>query len=65
MELIRTPENWDELTEIIRDMRGTEADLARAAIMAYHLGNKDGWNNAHNELVEIVKLHRTEPLGER
>lgn len=62
MELIRTPDNWDELTAIIRDMRGTQADLSRVAIMAYQLGNKDGWKNAHNELVEIVKLHKTGPL---
>ena len=62
MELIRTPKNWDELTAIIRDMRGTQADLSRAAIMAYQLGSKDGWKDAHNRLVETIKLHKTGPL---
>ena len=41
MELVRTPDNWDELTDIVRDMRGTQADLARVAIMAYQLGYRD------------------------
>lgn len=45
MELIRTPKDWDELTEIIRDMRGSESDLARVAIMAYQLGQKTKENN--------------------
>ena len=62
MELIRTPDNMEELYNMLADMRGTQADLARVAVMAYQLGNKDGWKNAHNELVEIVKLHKTGPL---
>ena len=41
MKLIRTPKDWNELTEIIRDMRGSESDLARVAIMAYQLGHRD------------------------
>lgn len=42
MELIRTPKDWHELAELIRDMRGTQADLSRVAIMAYQLGHSDG-----------------------
>ena len=42
MELIRTPKDWDQLTELIRDMRGSQSDLARVAIMAYQLGYHDG-----------------------
>ena len=42
MELIRTPKDWDQLTGIIRDMRGSQSDLARVAIMAYQLGYDDG-----------------------
>ena len=41
MELIRTPKDWDELTQITRDMRGSQSDLARVAIMAYQLGHHD------------------------
>ena len=40
MELIRTPKDWSELAELIRDMRGTQADLSRVAIMAYQLGHR-------------------------
>jgi len=38
MELVRTPKDWDELNELIKDMRGSQSDLARVAIMAYKFG---------------------------
>ena len=41
MELVRTPKDWDELYKLIEDMRGTQADLARVAIMAYKLARLD------------------------
>lgn len=46
MELIRTPKDMDELYELIGDMRGTQADLARVAIMAQKLGFVEGWDAA-------------------
>ena len=42
MELIRTPKNMDELYKLIEDMRGSQADLARVAIMAYKFGYREG-----------------------
>ena len=62
MELIRTPKDMEELYELIDDMRGTEADLCRVAMMGFQLGHKTGWKHAHNELVEMIKLHQTGPL---
>lgn len=38
MELIRTPRDMEELYELIGDMRGTQADLARVALMGFQLG---------------------------
>ena len=46
MELIRTPKDMDELYELIEDMRGSQADLARVAIMAQKLGFAEGWDAA-------------------
>jgi len=62
MELIRTPKDMDELNDLIKDMRGSQSDLARVAIMAYQIGNKEGWKNTHDELVNMIKLHKTGPL---
>lgn len=62
MELIRTPKDMEELYELIEDMRGTQADLARTALMGFQIGHRAGWKNAHDELVEIIKLHKTGPL---
>lgn len=42
MELVRTPKDWDELNGLIVDMRGSQSDLARVAIMAYKLGYREG-----------------------
>ena len=41
MELVRTPLDMDELHDLIKDMRGSQSDLARVAIMAYQLGHRD------------------------
>jgi len=49
MELIRTPKDWDELNELIKNMRGSESDLARIAIMAYQLGDKLGYNKGYHD----------------
>ena len=57
MELIRTPKDWNELTEIIRDMRGSESDLARVAIMAYQLGNRDGSECRYSTEVDKLRRH--------
>jgi hypothetical protein len=42
MELIRMPKDMDELYDMIVDMRGSQADLARVAIMARQLGFAEG-----------------------
>tara|TARA_Y100000401_G_C8317109_1_gene223168 strand:+ start:248 stop:487 length:240 start_codon:yes stop_codon:yes gene_type:complete len=42
MELIRTPKDMDELFELIEDMRGSQSDLARVAIMAQSIGFDQG-----------------------
>lgn len=55
----------DELTAMLPDMRGSQADLAQVAIMAQAIGHREGWNNAHNELAAIVKTHQSEPLFTR
>jgi len=55
MELIRTPKDWNELTEIIRDMRGSESDLARVAIMAYQLGKRDGSECRYSTAVDEIE----------
>lgn len=49
MELVRTPTSMDELTQMIEDMRGSQADLARVAIMAYQLGDKEGYNKGYHD----------------
>lgn len=42
MELIRTPKDMDELYKLIEDMRGSQSDLARVAIMAHSIGYRRG-----------------------
>ena len=63
--LVRTPKDMDELNAMLPDMRGSQADLARVAIMAQAIGHREGWDNAHNELAAIVKTHQSEPLFTR
>jgi len=65
MELVRTPLDMDELHDLIKDMRGSQSDLARVAIMGQAIGHREGWDAAHNEIVAIVKTHQTEPLFTR
>jgi hypothetical protein len=50
MELVRTPKSMDELASTIENMRGTQADLALVAIMAYQLGLKEGKEGQNNDL---------------
>ncbi len=65
MELVRTPKDMDELYKLIEDMRGSQSDLARVAIMAQAIGHREGWNASLNKIVAIVKIHQTEPLFTR
>jgi hypothetical protein len=46
--LVKTPKDMDELTELIKDMRGSQSDLAQVAIMAMQLGWKRGWNDSES-----------------
>ena len=50
-KLIRTPKDMDALLDLIEDMRGTQADLARVALMAFELGLRRG-NPLAREAVE-------------
>ena len=59
--LVRTPKDIDELTAMLPDMRGSQADLARVAIMAQAIGHREGWDAAHNELAVLIKRHQVEP----
>jgi len=63
--LVRTPKDMDELTAMLPDMRGSQADLAQVAIMAQAIGYREGWNTAHEELWAILRIHKSEPLFTR
>ena len=54
MELIRTPKDMDELYELIKDMRGTQADLARVAIMALSIGHREGYESGKSFVFGLV-----------
>ena len=47
--LVRTPKDIDELTAMLPDMRGSQADLARVAIMAQTIGFREGWKAREEE----------------
>ena len=47
--LVRTPKDMDELTAMLPDMRGSQADLARVAIMAQAIGFREGWKAREEE----------------
>ena len=55
--LVRTPKNMDELTAMLPDMRGSQADLARVAIMAQAIGYNEGWDARENilQMLELTK----------
>ena len=47
--LVRTPKDMDELNAMLPDMRGSQADLARVAIMAQAIGYRQGVHDVcHN-----------------
>ena len=57
MELVRTPKDMEELYELIEDMRGSQSDLARVAIMAYQLGHAHG----RVEIIDNTLAHKETP----
>lgn len=48
VELVKTPDSMEQLSEIIEGMTGTQSDLALVAIMAAQLGYKQGYE-AHKQ----------------
>lgn len=59
--LVRTPKDMDELNAMLPDMRGSQADLARVAIMAQSIGFDEGWDAAHKAMTEH---EQPDPLDE-
>lgn len=54
MELVRTPLDMDELHELIKDMRGSQSDLARVAIMAQAIGHREGYESGKSFVFGLV-----------
>ena len=50
--LVRTPKDMDELNAMLPDMRGSQADLARVAIMAQAIGFNEGWDAREDQLTK-------------
>ena len=50
--LVRTPKDMDELNDMLPDMRGSQADLARVAIMAQAIGFNEGWDAREDQLTK-------------